>query len=383
MNKTKSAILILVCVGCLFGWSYVKRDQVGLQIDVAEVNQQVLQDSVLASGNLIFNTQVNIRSELTGRVIEVPVEEGQYVEEGQVLLKLDPVSFEAIVHNQEAALNVQRMEIELVSKQESELARQLASQEKLLRNGLIKEDSVLSLRSQLSIKETELQTAKERLIQSNANLQQAKDQLNKTIIRAPMAGLLASVDIKVGETVIAGTTNIIGSDLMTLGDPSMILAELRVDEADIGNIRLDQETWIYSASEPNNGMLGKVASIGTSARKLGEGNGLSFQVKVLLPNQQKRLFPGMSCRAEIVVTESAAQQTVPISALHQAENQQFVWVLEEGRVSKRQVNVGLSNDTHQIIASGLQAGETVVIGPSRVASKLTEGQRVIVNGQQS
>jgi HlyD family secretion protein len=163
----------------------------------------------------------------------------------------------------------------------------------------------------------------------------------------------------------------------------LILAELRVDEADIGNIRLDQETWIYSASEPNNGMLGKVASIGTSARKLGEDNGLSFQVKVILPNQQKSLFPGMSCRAEIVVIKSAAQHTVPISALYQANNQRFVWVLEEGRVSKRKVNVGLSNDTHQVIASGLQVGERVVIGPNRVASKLTEGQRVIVNGQQS
>ena len=383
MKKMRSVVLIMLCIGCLFGWSYVKRDKVGVKIDVANVEQQILQDSVLASGNLIFNTQVNIRSELTGRVIEVPVKEGEYVQEGQVLLKLDPISFEAIVHNQEAALNVQRMEIELVSKQQAELARQLASQEKLLAKGVIKEDSVLSLRSQLSIKETELQTAKERLNQSNANLQQAKDQLNKTVIRAPMTGLLASVDIKVGETVIAGTTNIIGSDLMTLGDPSMILAELRVDEADISNIRLHQDTWIYSAAEPNQGMLGKVASIGTSARKLGEGSGLSFQVKVLLPGQEKGLFPGMSCRAEIVVTQSSEQHTVPISALQQSDNHQFVWVVEQGKVSKRVVDVGLSNDTHQVITSGLNKDDVVVIGPSRITRELQNGQTVITSGQQS
>ena len=383
MNRVQSVLIILACSGCLFGWSYVKRDEVGVPVDIAQVNQQVLQDSVLASGNLIFNTQVNIRSELTGRVIDVPVEEGQYVEEGQVLLRLDPVSFEANVRNQEAALNVQRMEIELVSKQQAELARQLASQEKLLAQGVIKEDSVFNLRSQLSIKKTELETAKERLNQSSANLQQAKDQLNKTVIKAPMSGLLASVDIKVGETVITGTTNIVGSDLMTLGDPSVILAELRVDEADIGNIQLGQEAKIFSAAKPNSGLSGRVASIGTSARKLGDGNGLSFQVKVLLPSQQQALYPGMSCRAEIVVTQSEEQSTVPISALHQRGAEQFVWVLEQGLVTKRLVHVGLSNDTHQVITSGLQAGDKVVIGPSRAARNLQEGQRVIVKGAQS
>ena len=383
MKKVINIVLILICVGCLIGWTYVKREHIEVKLDVAEVGKQTLQDSVLASGNLIFNTQVNIRSELTGRVIDVPVLEGQYVKKGQVLLKLDPVSFEAVVRNQEAALNVQKMEIELVVKQRNELARQLGSHEKLLQKGLIKEDAVYSLRSQLSIKETELDTAKERLVQSKANLQQAKDQLNKTTIRAPMDGMLASVDIKVGETVIAGTTNIIGSDLMTLGDPSMILAELRVDEADIGNVKLGQQTLIYSASEPSQAIVGEISAIGTSARKLGEGNGLSFQVKVLLPNQKKRLFPGMSCRAEIVVTESNLQQTVPISAIHLSENGAYVWVLAHGKVTKRAVETGLSNDTHQVISKGLEAGETVVIGPSRLAAQLQDGQSATADGYQS
>ncbi|MFM9481379.1 efflux RND transporter periplasmic adaptor subunit, partial [Streptomyces scabiei] len=87
-----------------------------------------------------------------------------------------------------------------------------------------------------------------------------------------------------GETVIAGTTNIIGSDLMLVADPSAILAELRVDETDIAGIKLDQHADIYAAAYPNQPFTGKVINIGTSAKNQAGSQGLSFRVKVLLNN---------------------------------------------------------------------------------------------------
>ena len=192
-----------------------------------------------------------------------------------------------------------------------------------------------------------------------------------------MSGLLASVNIKEGETVIAGTTNIIGSDLMLVADPSAILAELRVDETDIASIKLNQQADIYAAAYPNKPFSGKVINIGTSAKNQPGSQGLSFRVKVLLDPTDRQLYAGMSCRAEIATSIAENSLKLPIEAIQKEEGKTFVWRLNsDNTVSKVIVSVGISSDIEQAITEGLSKGDNVVIGPARPISKLQEGDVV-------
>ena len=210
-------------------------------------------------------------------------------------------------------------------------------------------------------------------------MQIAQDRLNKSVFKAPMSGLLASVNIKEGETVIAGTTNIIGSDLMLVADPSAILAELRVDETDIASIKLHQKANIYAAAYPNNPFTGTVINIGTSAKNQPGSQGLSFKVKVLLDATDRQLYAGMSCRAEIATSIAENGLKLPIEAIQKQDDSTFVWRLNnDNSVSKVTVAVGISSDIEQAITEGLNEGDKIVIGPARPISTLKEGDTVKV-----
>jgi HlyD family secretion protein len=365
------SLIILVLVG-LISWQKMKGNHTQLVVTGEHATEQVLSDSILASGNLVFNTQIQIRSEVTGIVTDVLVEEGQFVEKGQVLMQLDPTAFKADVASYQAAVNAQSIEIEYVTELGRDLKRQVALKQKLFSQNLVGQDGVDSLASQYKVAQIKVKAAKENLNQKLASLDFAKDRLNKTTFKAAMPGLISAVDVKPGETVIAGTTNIVGSALMTLADPSTILAELRVDEADIASVAVEQSVEVYASASPKKTLSGKVVSIGSSARTTGQGRGLIFRVKVLLDSAQ-RLYPGMSCRAEIIIAQSAPSLSVPISAVHQSDGKHFVWLIKNDRAAKREVTVGMATDIKQSITSGLDASDVVVTGPSRLVSNIKNG----------
>lgn len=375
MKKVFTAGLIVAAVAGLIGFKKYQGNDNLLQVTSEQAIEQVLTDTILASGNLVFNNQIQIRSEVTGIVTEVLVEEGDMVKKGQVLLQLDPTAFEADVASYKAAVNTQQIDIEHAMEVTRDLQRQLAVKQRLLNKGMVGQDVVDSLQSQYRIAQIKVKAAKESLKQKQAALEQAVDRLNKTTFKAAMPGLISAVDVKPGETVIAGTTNIVGSALMTLADPSTILAELRVDEADIANVQLQQDVEVFASSDPRKALGGKVVSIGTSARSQGQGRGLFFRVKVLLDNAQ-RLYPGMSCRAEIVLAQTEPSLSVPISAVHSSDGKHFVWLIENNQAKKQPVTVGMATDTHQSITEGIDSDDVVVTGPSRLVSTIKDGSGV-------
>lgn len=237
------------------------------EMHIAEVEQGNIADSILASGNLVFNTQVQLRSEVTGRVAKVFVEEGESVTEGDILMRLDTTAFESEVARNKAVLRATEIDIKHSETRLKNIERQLSRQKELYEVGLAGQEVYENLQNARDLAKIDIEAKREAYNQAQASLLIAEDRLNKSVFRAPMSGLLASVNIKEGETVIAGTTNIIGSDLMLVADPSAILAELRVDETDIAGIKLDQHADIYAAAYPNQPFTGKVINIGTSAKK--------------------------------------------------------------------------------------------------------------------
>ncbi|TMN78449.1 MULTISPECIES: efflux RND transporter periplasmic adaptor subunit [unclassified Pseudoalteromonas] len=376
----KKAIIITIAVVAFIGLIVSKQvtdDKKQALVNIAQVEQGSIADSIMASGNLVFNTQVQLRSEVTGRVDKVFVEEGQSVKQGDILMRLDTTAFESEVNRNQAVLRATEIEIKHSQTRLANLERQLKRQKELYDVGLGNQESFENIKSARDLAKIDIESRKESYNQAQASLQIAQDRLSKSVFRAPMSGLLASVNIKEGETVIAGTTNIIGSDLMLVADPSAILAELRVDETDIASIKLNQQADIYAAAYPNKPFSGKVINIGTSAKNQPGSQGLSFRVKVLLDPTDRQLYAGMSCRAEIATSIAENGLKLPIEAIQKEEGKTFVWRLNsDNTVSKVIVSVGISSDIEQAITEGLSKGDNVVIGPARPISKLREGDVV-------
>ena len=380
IDKMKKAIIITLAVGAFIALIVSKQisgDEKQAEVNIAQVDLGDIADSIMASGNLVFNTQVQLRSEVTGRVDKIFVQEGQGVKQGDMLMRLDTTAFESEVTRSKAILRATEIEIKHNKTRLANLERQLKRQKDLYDVGLGNQESYENIESARDLAKIDIESRIESYNQAQASLQIAQDRLSKSVFRAPMSGLLASVNIKEGETVIAGTTNIIGSDLMLVADPSAILAELRVDETDIASIKLNQKANIYAAAYPNKPFSGTVINIGTSAKNQAGSQGLSFKVKVLLDTTERQLYAGMSCRAEIATSIAENGLKLPIEAIQKEDDKTFVWRLNsDNTVSKIAVTVGISSDIEQAITDGLNEGDKIVIGPARPVSLLTEGDVV-------
>ena len=190
-----------------------------------------------------------------------------------------------------------------------------------------------------------------------------------------------------GETVIAGTTNIPGSIMMVIADPSETLTEVRVDEADIAQVEEGQSADIFAAAYPDTALSGTVQSIAAVARQTPGQQSLSFLVKILLDDQDElKILPGMSVRADIYTQTTEETLAVPIQAIRYdedvdededtGEDQAFVFLVEDGKAVRRDVKTGISSDSDQEILDGLDEGDTVVSGPFRVLRHLNDGDPV-------
>jgi HlyD family secretion protein len=380
----KKAFILFIIISALVGlvsWKKYQGNHQSVQVSTELVSQKVLSDTILASGNLIFNSQIQIRSQVTGIVTQVLVEEGDLVQQGQILMQLDQTAFAADVANAQATVNAQNIAIEQATEFKRDIERRLQRKNTLFQQQLIGQEDIDTLTSQNTIASIKVKAAKARLNQKKANLALAQDRLTKTTFVAAIDGLISAVDVKPGETVIAGTTNIIGSALMTLADPATILAELRIDEADINNVQKGQVVEVFAAATPKNPIVGEIINIGTSARTNANGQGLHFRVKALL-NPGKRLYPGMSCRAEIITAQAEPSLSVPIGAIQSNDSKNYVWLVKNNTAVKQSVHLGMSTDTDQAITSGLQLNDIVITGPNRTIKSLTDGAGVSENKRQ-
>ena len=355
------------------------------QVDVREVEAKLVRSSILASGALAFREQVLLRPEVIGQVIELHVEEADDVAKGDPVITLDPRAYQAQVKQAQARVRMQQIAIERQQLLIEALGKRFERQQAMFASKLTDEDSYDSMRSDLALARVDLQSFQESLAQARAALEQAENLLSRTRITSPIDGVVIQVDVKVGETVVAGTTNIPGSAMMVIADPSVTLAEVQVDEADIGQVRQGQTAEVYTAAYPDRPLAGTVQSVASVARKMAGEAGLSFLVKILLHEQNSILIrPGMSVRADLYTRSRENTLAIPVQAVLYDEDtggedeQAYVFVMRDGKAVRRNVSVGIASDSDQEIIDGLQAGEQVIYGPYRVLRHLLDGEDVKV-----
>lgn len=361
-------------------------------VEVQEVAAREVKASILASGNLVFRDQALLSPEVIGKVRAVLVEEGDRVEEGQVVLRLDEQVYQAEVAQQEAFARQQRINIERQQLNLANQERQWQRVRELHARGLLDDTQADTARHAAELAAVELRASREALRQAEAALQQARERLARTEIRAPIAGTVMAVDIKVGETAVSSATGIAGSSLMTIADPDSLMTEVNVDEADIARISVGQAVDVFAAAFPDTALRGEVESIPLSPRNVGQQAALArnYAVKVrLLDPGALALRPGMTCRAEIYTANADNVIAVPVQAVFSTNQasarakegaevpvEHYLFVEVDGKVERRVVEVGLSDDSWQEVRSGLRAGERVVTGPYKTLRHLKDGEAV-------
>lgn len=352
----------------------------GTEVDLAVLAEEDVRPSVLASGTLTYRVEVDLRAEVTARVIELSVSEGERVQEGQLLLRLDPETYNAVITREEASVRQNRISIDrqraivALRKQQYERSQTLA-EARLIDQNRLEED-----RNQWVLAEADLRSSEEALRRAMAVLSDAREQRAKTEIRAPVAGRVISLPIKVGEVAIPSTASLAGAQLMKIADVSAIQAEVKVDEADVAKIGIGQLAEVFAAAYQDRALPARVEKIALTPTI--EGQGRSYLVTLALEAPEELLLrSGMSARAVVFLGDGQRRLAVPVEAVVTESPEKnvikrFVWRAEGGKARKVAVTTGLSDDRWEVIESGLTAGDQIITGPAASLRRLREGERV-------
>jgi len=380
------AALIVVPVGLKLA-----RKDAGKMVDVEPVSLRALSPTVLASGSLTYESQVTLAPEVTGRVTEILVEEGDQVKREQLLMRLDPRAPRAAIEQSEAQVRQARLSIERRQVDFDTLVARTKRFEALRAQGMVDINSLEELVSARNLAEVDLRTSREQLSQALAQLRQAQEQLAKTEIRSPLDGKVTAIYVKVGQTAVPSFSGIAGSVLIDVADTASIDAEINVDETDIARVRVGAEARVVPAAFPDKTLTGTVDQVAIAPRQQ-PGQNKSYPVRIRLTNTDGVTFhPGMSCRAEVLTGSLVDEKVmaVPVQALRYEDNRDksskseksiaSVFIYDGGRAVKRAVSTGTADDTYIAVTTGLKEGDQVVVGPAKTLLFLLDGEKVGLN----
>ncbi len=404
MKKFLFLLLLVAAVVALSVYPKWQKSDAVVAVQTAPVASQLIESTVLATGILAYGDSRSVRSEVTALVKSVAVEEGEEVTQGQELVQLDSESIETDLNSQKVSIALRKIEIERAGLRLKSLKSQQARLEKLYAQQATQISTVEENRDQISLAEVDLRMQQQLLVQAELSLHKVQDLLDKTVIRAPVDGLISALDIKVGEMAVAGGQ---GLPLLVMVDPSVIYTDIEVDEADIGGVTEGQQVRVFAVSFPDVAIMGVVETIATSARNVAGRNTLVFPVRVRIDDTYNiKLRPGMSTRSEILQPSDSKQLAVPIESVRDNSSANVladaggegvanlmastkgagfsVFLYDNGIAREVTVTLGQQDDRYQAILTGLSLGDEVLIGPYRVLRTMRSGDpisRIPAEGQ--
>jgi HlyD family secretion protein len=479
MSKTKkivigSAAVLVISIGA-FAW-YKARERSITKVQTGKVVRvDNLVQTVSASGEIKPLKYINITANSFGRIVEIAVKEGDHVKQGDLLLKQESVQSSAdlrsaqallqqLINDQEGQEAAYRSSEATLKAQQAELVRSQADLEKarldfersqnLLKEGLIAKSQFDQAKAAYDVAQAQTESSRSRVQQSRALLNQAdqsrisarsriaqqkasiarvSDQVNKTVYLAPLTGVITNLPVHEGESAVPGIQNSIGSNLMTLADLSVITAEVKVDETDIVNVKLDQDSEVTVDALPNKVFLGKVTEVGSSAlTRSGQaaGSGITnttsqeakdFKVVVTLLKPTPDLKPGLSTTAKITTATRRSVLTIPIQALtireidkekdqkapsanpgtakaagnadpalkeesasrstSKKKEQQGVFIVRDNKAVFVPVTTGITGQTEIEVLSGLKEGDEIITGSYKTLRTIKTDTKIRVDNK--
>ncbi len=410
-NKRKIIILIIlaIIVGVVIIANQKKSKVKPVAVQSAKVKREKIVQTVNASGSLIPQTQVKISANVAARIMNITVELGNTVKQGELLVELDKTQYEAA---HERAMSVVQSGKANKRKVSSELKRM----RELYKNNLTSKADL-----EAAIAQTEI--AESQVVQAKATLKQAVDDLNKTRIQSPMSGIVTSINKEVGEIALG---SVFQEDvILVISDMSRMEVKAEVDETDVVNVSIGDTTLIEIDAIPDTTYKGIVSEIAHSATTKGLGTQeqvTNFEIEVSVIGQDARFRPGMSATVDIITDIRDSAIVVPIQSLtvrqpvqadsadessatersqetvnainSKSKTVDVVFVVNAAKneqprtgsqslfsfkklfkkktcpsAEQRVVKVGISSDTQFEIISGLDVDEEIVTGSYKAISK--------------
>ena len=376
-------VVVAAAVGLIWWFNWTK-PAVVRTITVQEPASGSDNTLLNASGYVTARRQATVSSKVTGKVIEVLVEEGMKVEAGQLLARIDPSNVEKSLHLAEAQADSARKALEETRANLEQAEREFRRVTQLVSNNV-------ASASELDRAEALAKSLKARLERQQADVAVAerevalwKQQLDDTIIRAPFSGIVISKNAQPGEMIspmsVGGFTR---TGICTIVDMSSLEIEVDVNESYINRVKPAQPVEATLDSYPDWQIPTKVIAIIPTADR----QKATVKVRVGFEKLDPRILPDMSVKVAFQNASHAASssssdeekagmrgsKTIPKSAVRQHEGRDVVWVVRDGRAERRPVTVGTTRGDDVAIAAGLSGGEKVVVDRT---DHLAEGARV-------
>ena len=390
-KKPLIVLAVLVALGAIVIANLQSRREKTVKVTVDKVKKQDLTSIISASGEIKPKKNINISAQVPGRIIKIGIVEGQEVKAGDFLLKLDSTQYEA---NADRDQNFIRAANADLIQSEARLKRDKNSfdrQQQLFDDNLISKDQLEAAKAQYDVSVAQANAIEFQIKQAEASLKSTMDSLAKTTYNSPIDGVITSLQVEEGEVAIIGTMNNPGTVMLTIADLSVMEVEVEVDETDVVGVTLAQQAKVRVDAMPDTVFEGKVTEIGSSALQKTTGSlstqeSKDFKVVVTLDNPARKLKPGLSASADIIVAEKTQVLAVPISSLvlrekegiakdapAAAREEEGVYAVDAGRVKFAPVAKGITGGMMIEITSGLKEGQEIVTGPYASLRELKDG----------
>ncbi len=378
-----AALLVVIVLGVVFLLRGVKGG--AKPVETALVKPRTIKSTVIAFGRVEPKSDVDISAQVTEKIESLFVVEGDTVEVGDTLVVLAQDRLLAALRQAEANFHSAQSQVRQAEANLRRAQENLRKLRKLHESGAVSDDQLLEAQTEVKVLEAQLAAARNGVEAARAALEEARDNLAKTVITAPIDGVVTSIKANQGEFVVVGTMNNPGSIIMTIAQLSDLLAEVDVDEADIVDVEPGQQALVELDALPDTSFLGRVVQVSHQAKVRsvgGEETRASFEVKIAIQNPSPKIRPGMSVTATITTAQKDSVLAVPLSCVVAYRDSlgegEGVFVVEGGVARKVRIKTGISDDKYIEVVDGLGLGDRVVTGPFRVLRQLRDGDRVRV-----
>ena len=397
-------LLITLVIGSKMGWFGKKGNF--KQVTTQKVELREIVETVSATGKIYPEVEVSISSEVSGEILELPFKEGQQVKKGDLLVRVNPDLIESALERSQASYKNVKANLEQA---EATLKQAKADYN---RNKVLFEKGVISRADwdrAIAAYETALagrNSAYFGVQSAAATVNEARDNLSRTTIYAPMDGTISLLSVELGERVV-GTQQMAGTEILRVADLKNMEVEVDVNENDIVKVNIGDSTIVEVDAYLKKEFKGIVTEIANSAQgTLSADQVTNFKVKVrileesymdLLEGQQDNYSPfrpGMTATVDIITNRRPNAVSVPISAIvvksdttsakktygkdnandfegsvNSDEKFECVFVNDGGKAKLKVVETGIQDDTNIEITSGLSEGENIITGPYNLVSK--------------
>ena len=400
--------MLLVIVASLFGGERELPETTTTTAAMRSITERVS-----ASGKIQPVLEVNISAEVSGQLIDLPVVEGDQVNEGDLLAQINPDVYIAARNRAQAAVNTTLSNLSsakaMLATSEANLFVAEKSWERtqnLFSNGVISqadydqsEAAIHNAKATLTSSEEGVKSANYSILSAKASLQETLDNLSRTTLRAPQSGIVTALVKEVGESV-QGNGFVAGEVVMKISNLSEMEVDIEVNESDIVRVAMGNKSEIEVDAYLSETFLGQVTEIGNTALNAGS-NGFNldqvtnFSVKVgidpesyqhLLSNatsSQSPFRPGMSATVDLLTKNVTDIVSVPIQCVTTRKSEDDdkselgVFLFDNETVTWTKVETGIQDNRYIEIISGIENGATLVSGPyDMVSRKLEDGDTV-------